>query len=80
MRITEFPLPEEVIAGLADALWAKMIGSNCDPVDLNLRAKLALEARLLACHSVLINLVPRRQPPTSASSRKRCGIKYNAGT
>jgi hypothetical protein len=56
MRITEFPLPEEVIAGLADALWAKMIGSNCDPVDLNLRAKLALEARLLGGNSVCFGL------------------------
>ena len=48
MQATELPLPEEVIANLAEALWARMVGSNCDPVDLNLRAKLALERRKIA--------------------------------
>jgi predicted DNA-binding transcriptional regulator AlpA len=40
-------LPDEALDRIADALWAKMVGSNCDPVDLNLRAKLAIETRLL---------------------------------
>src|ERR1700722_2771153 len=40
-------LPESLIDNLADALWARMVGSNCDPVELNLRAKLALEHRLV---------------------------------
>jgi predicted DNA-binding transcriptional regulator AlpA len=40
-------LPDTLIDNLADALWARMVGSNCDPVELNLRAKLALEHRLL---------------------------------
>ena len=41
------PLPESLVDNLADALWARMVGSNCDPVELNLRAKLALEHRLV---------------------------------
>jgi hypothetical protein len=40
-------LPDEALDHIADTLWAKMVGANCDPVDLNLRAKLALETRLL---------------------------------
>ena len=40
-------LPDEALDHIAEALWAKMVGANCDPVDLNLRAKLALETRLL---------------------------------
>ena len=43
----DLALPDDTISALADALWAKMVGVNCDPVDLNLRAKLALETRLL---------------------------------
>jgi predicted DNA-binding transcriptional regulator AlpA len=43
----DLALPDDTISALADALWAKMVGANCDPVDLNLRAKLALETRLL---------------------------------
>jgi predicted DNA-binding transcriptional regulator AlpA len=40
-------LPDDTISALADALWARIVGANCDPIDLNLRAKLALETRLL---------------------------------
>jgi hypothetical protein len=43
----DLALPDDAISALADALWAKMVGANCDAVDLNLRAKLALETRLL---------------------------------
>jgi excisionase family DNA binding protein len=39
--------PEALIDSLADRLWAKMVGASLDPIDLNLRAKLALEHRLL---------------------------------
>jgi hypothetical protein len=56
MQATELPLPENVIADLAEAIWAKMIGSNCDPVELNLRAKLALESRLLGGNNVPFGL------------------------
>ena len=56
MQATELRLPEDVIAALAEALWAKMVGSNCDPVDLNLRAKLALERHLLGGNSVPFGL------------------------
>ena len=56
MQTRELPLPEDVIADLAEALWAKMVGSNCNPVDLNLRAKLALESRLLGCDKVPFGL------------------------
>jgi hypothetical protein len=30
-------LPDEALDHIADTLWAKMVGANCDPVDLNLR-------------------------------------------
>jgi hypothetical protein len=56
MQAMDLPLPEDVIAALAEALWAKMIGSNCDPVDLNLRAKLALERHLLGGNNVPFGL------------------------
>ncbi len=46
-------LPQLVIDQLADALWARMTGAGIDDIDLNLRAKLALEQRLL----------PSAQPP-----------------
>ena len=39
-------LPEKVVDDLADALWVRMVGANCDPIELNLRAKLATD-RLL---------------------------------
>jgi predicted DNA-binding transcriptional regulator AlpA len=38
--------PDEMIESLADALWARITGAHCDPIELNLRAKLALEMRL----------------------------------
>jgi hypothetical protein len=56
MRVRELPLPDNVIADLAEAIWAKIVGSNCDPVDLNLRAKLALETRILGRDSVPFGL------------------------
>jgi hypothetical protein len=56
MKATDFPLPEDVIAALAEALWAKMIGSSCDPVELNLRAKLALERHLIGGNRVPFGL------------------------
>jgi hypothetical protein len=56
MQATELPLPDDVIAALAEALWAKMVGSNCDLVDLNLRAKLTLERHLLGSNSVPFGL------------------------
>ncbi len=40
-------LPDAAIERLAEELWARIVGSNCDAVELNLRAKLALEFRLL---------------------------------
>jgi predicted DNA-binding transcriptional regulator AlpA len=39
-------LSEAVIAQLADELWGRFAGSNCDPIEMNLRAKLALEHSL----------------------------------
>lgn len=38
--------PESLVESLADRLWGRMVGSHCDPIELNLRAKLALEYRL----------------------------------
>jgi hypothetical protein len=56
MRVTELPLPDDAIANLAEALWAKMVGSSLDPLDLNLRAKLAIEHRLLGANTVPFGL------------------------
>jgi hypothetical protein len=39
-------IPEGLVESLADQLWSRMVGSRCDPIELNLRAKLALEYRL----------------------------------
>ena len=47
MSIHENLLPESALNNLADALWARITGANCDPIELNLRMKLALEHRLL---------------------------------
>lgn len=41
------PLPDAILESIADALWGRMVGANLDPIELNLRAKLALEQRLL---------------------------------
>jgi hypothetical protein len=38
---------EERLNALADRLWARIIGVQFNPIELNLRAKLALEHRLL---------------------------------
>jgi hypothetical protein len=38
---------EVAIDRLADQLWARIVGANCNPVEINLRAKLALEHCLL---------------------------------
>jgi predicted DNA-binding transcriptional regulator AlpA len=40
-------IDDVLIDDLADRLWSKMVGANCSAVELNLRAKLALEARVL---------------------------------
>jgi len=39
--------PDEAIESLADAIWGRIVGSHFDPIEFNLRAKLALETRLL---------------------------------
>jgi predicted DNA-binding transcriptional regulator AlpA len=41
------PLPEAMLESIADALWGRMVGAHLDPIELNLRAKLALEQKLL---------------------------------
>jgi hypothetical protein len=38
---------EERLDALADRLWARIVGAQFNPIELNLRAKLALEHRLL---------------------------------
>jgi predicted DNA-binding transcriptional regulator AlpA len=40
---------QETLSALATELWALMVGSHADPVEFNLRAKLALETRMLGC-------------------------------
>jgi predicted DNA-binding transcriptional regulator AlpA len=49
-------LSEAVIAQLADELWGRIVGANCDPIELNLRAKLALEHSLLGNSSLPFGL------------------------
>lgn len=46
-------IPDEALDRLADALWARMTGDRVSEIELNLRAKLAIEQRLL----------PSSQPP-----------------
>jgi hypothetical protein len=50
------PLPESTVDDLADALWARIVGGNCDPIERNLRAKLALEHRLLGGNATAFGL------------------------
>ena len=38
---------DSAVDRLADQLWARIVGAKCNPVELNLRAKLALEHCLL---------------------------------
>lgn len=52
----ETTFPDEAIETLADALWSRMVGSHFDPIEFNLRAKLALETRLLGSTSVPFGL------------------------
>jgi len=40
-------LSEGAISRLADELWVRLVGANCDPIEVNLRAKLALEQRIV---------------------------------
>ena len=56
MTATDNVLPNQAIEALAEVLWSRMVGANCDPIDLNLRAKLALEARLLGSQRVPFGL------------------------
>ena len=64
-------LPESVVDNLADALWARMVGANCDPIELNLRAKLALEHRLLGGSAPAFGLDKLGTEETAAY----CGVK-----
>lgn len=46
--MTDLPTTDDpALDALADALWQRMIGANADPVEFNMRAKLALEMRIL---------------------------------
>ena len=56
MLLCDDVLPDEALNHIADALWARMVGANCDPVYLNLRAKLAIETRLLGSERVPFGL------------------------
>src|SRR4051794_38618780 len=42
------PIPEDMIEGIADALWARLVGSNFDLIEHQLRLRLAMEQRLAA--------------------------------
>jgi hypothetical protein len=46
-------LPDETIDAIAEALWQRIVGAHCDPIELNLRAKLALEHRMLGSTSII---------------------------
>jgi hypothetical protein len=41
------PTASDEIDAIADRIWARIVGANFDPLEFNLRAKLALETRLL---------------------------------
>jgi hypothetical protein len=59
-------LSETSVEKFADALWARPVGEDCDPIEPNLRAKLALEQHLLGTNAVPIGLGKRS--PGEASS------------
>jgi predicted DNA-binding transcriptional regulator AlpA len=46
MEDNDLLLPEAEVARLADAIWLRIVGSHLDAVDLNLRAKLAIQERM----------------------------------
>ncbi len=52
----DLELSETTIETLATSLWARMVGSDYDPIEMNLRAKLALEQRLLGTTAVPFGL------------------------
>ena len=54
--MSETTFPDEAIDALAEALWAKIVGTHFDPIEFNLRAKLALETRLLGSASIPFGL------------------------
>lgn|GEM_PF-4050704 len=41
------PAVHDEIDALADRIWARIVGAHADPIEFNLRAKLALEMRML---------------------------------
>lgn len=43
----DLELSETTIENLANELWGRIVGAHCDPIEFNLRAKLALEQRIL---------------------------------
>jgi predicted DNA-binding transcriptional regulator AlpA len=56
-RMTEpTTLSNETIDTLAEALWQRIVGAHCDPIEMNLRAKLALEQRMLGSTSIPFGL------------------------
>jgi predicted DNA-binding transcriptional regulator AlpA len=52
----DLELSETTIETLATSLWARMVGSDYDPIEMNLRAKLALKQRLLGTTAVPFGL------------------------
>jgi predicted DNA-binding transcriptional regulator AlpA len=41
------PAVTDEIDAIADRIWSRIVGANFDPLEFNLRAKLAIETRLL---------------------------------
>jgi predicted DNA-binding transcriptional regulator AlpA len=44
--MSRLALSDDAVENLADAIWNRLVGAHCDPIELNMRAKLALETRL----------------------------------
>src|SRR5262249_840227 len=49
-------LPDDLIDGIADALWARLVGANFDPIEHQLKLRLAIERKLSATECVPFGL------------------------
>jgi predicted DNA-binding transcriptional regulator AlpA len=47
MQVTDDALPDAVLDAIAEGIWARMVGANHSPLEYDLRARLALESKIL---------------------------------
>jgi len=54
--MSQTTLPDEMIDGIADALWARLVGANFDIIEHELRLRLAIEQKLSSTPGVPFGL------------------------